>query len=620
MKKILLSLLFVSLAGFMFSQAWSVNNFQKDLLNGKGLRSENFTQNGFKGTGVTNADFENWNNTLGAYGLGEMPNGFIHIDGNVDGHKSTTPQNGTYAIHVESNMAMYAALGETEETLHGGMAFAGALVGSTLAQGEPYTDHLVSVDGYIRGSLLSNDTALFIVETYLGGATPTAVAAGMLMWGPADVTTTWTAFNLVLEYEEGAPAPDSINIFLTSTGVGIFNGFDIGTLTAGSYVEFDNFTYNVEVPTTPVASMSPGSWNAGNVYLTENSTSDMFTLTNTGTGTLTVSDATALTAPWSTTFDAGSVSLENGEQYTFSFNFAPTVLGAAAESFVLTTTGGNVTISLSGNGIQAPTGDMDGGFETNVNDFDLAFEGWVQYDNDLSATYTIQDVAFTNDGYTGSFIAFNPTTTTPALGTEWAAFEGNRYGVCFAATTPANNDWLITPQSDVLLNNATLTAQVQSITDQYGLERYAIWISTTDDQAASFTKISAGDYVQAPTAGWAAISYPLSDYAGDQVYIGIQCVSSDAFAFMVDNINIDLGTAVNSNVAAAVSVYPNPANDVITVANAENANIVIVNMIGEVVANVNNASSNQTIDISNLANGTYFVKVDGNVFKINVVK
>ncbi|MDI9535712.1 MAG: T9SS type A sorting domain-containing protein, partial [Bacteroidota bacterium] len=68
------------------------------------------------------------------------------------------------------------------------------------------------------------------------------------------------------------------------------------------------------------------------------------------------------------------------------------------------------------------------------------------------------------------------------------------------------------------------------------------------------------------------------------------------------------------------SVYPNPANDFVTVANAENANIVIVNMLGEVVANVNNASSNQNIDISKLANGTYFVKVDGEVFKINVVK
>ena len=59
---------------------------------------------------------------------------------------------------------------------------------------------------------------------------------------------------------------------------------------------------------------------------------------------------------------------------------------------------------------------------------------------------------------------------------------------------------------------------------------------------------------------------------------------------------------------------------VVTVKNAENANIVIVNMVGSVVANVENASANQTIDISNLANGTYFVRVNAEVFKFNVVK
>ncbi len=77
---------------------------------------------------------------------------------------------------------------------------------------------------------------------------------------------------------------------------------------------------------------------------------------------------------------------------------------------------------------------------------------------------------------------------------------------------------------------------------------------------------------------------------------------------------------VETNFASAISIYPNPANNVVNVANAENANIVIVNVIGEVVATVNNASSNQTINISNLANGTYFVRVNAEVFKFNVVK
>ncbi|HNQ69096.1 MAG TPA: T9SS type A sorting domain-containing protein [Bacteroidales bacterium] len=79
-------------------------------------------------------------------------------------------------------------------------------------------------------------------------------------------------------------------------------------------------------------------------------------------------------------------------------------------------------------------------------------------------------------------------------------------------------------------------------------------------------------------------------------------------------------TNVEANVASFVTMYPNPASSIVTITNVENSDITIVNMIGEVVAKVNNASSNQTIDISNLSNGTYFVKVDGKVFKLNVVK
>ena len=79
-------------------------------------------------------------------------------------------------------------------------------------------------------------------------------------------------------------------------------------------------------------------------------------------------------------------------------------------------------------------------------------------------------------------------------------------------------------------------------------------------------------------------------------------------------------TSVEENIAEAVSVYPNPANDMFTVANAEGATIVVVNSLGQVVASIENAASNQTIDASNFANGTYFVKVNENVVKINVVK
>ncbi len=376
--------------------------------------------------------------------------------------------------------------------------------------------------------------------------------------------------------------------------------------------------------TEPHAELNPTSWNAGNVEINGSSTSGTFTLTNTGSGTLTVTNITGLNAPFTSTFTAGDVSLATDASYTFTFDFNPTAEGAFTNTVQIETNGGNLTIELSGNGTAPITGNMDGGFENNVNDFDLTFAGWVQHDEDGQPTYGIQDVTFTNSGYTGSFIAFNPSQAQPSQLADIPPFEGDRLGACFDAipngSVTANNDWLITPQSEVIVAGATFKAQVRSNTDQYGLERYAIWVSTTNTDIASFTKISEGSYVEAPIE-WTAIEYDLSAYAGSQIYVAVQCVSADAFVFFIDNIMIDnTNININDKVMNSISIYPNPANNVLTVANAESSNIRIFNMLGEEVANINNESSNQTIDISSLANGTYFVKVGAKTFKFNVVK
>lgn len=69
-----------------------------------------------------------------------------------------------------------------------------------------------------------------------------------------------------------------------------------------------------------------------------------------------------------------------------------------------------------------------------------------------------------------------------------------------------------------------------------------------------------------------------------------------------------------------ISIYPNPASNNITIVNAENANVEIINALGQVVYTNENISSNHTIDISNLSNGTYFVKINDSVSKVNVVR
>ncbi len=256
---------------------------------------------------------------------------------------------------------------------------------------------------------------------------------------------------------------------------------------------------------------------------------------------------------------------------------------------------------------------MSGDFENCVEDFALEFMGWVQHDLDGASTWGIQAAAYPQAGYTGSFVAFNPSLTDPPLtAANWQPHGGSRFGGCFGATSPPNDDWLITPQSEVINPGAVFRAYVKSVTDQYGLERYTINISTTGTEVADFTKISAGNYVIAPLEAWELIEYPLDAYVGQQIYVGIRCVSDDAFVFMIDDIEIDNPEPVSAeqNIQHSVSIYPNPASDYLNIINAQNANIEIVNVTGQTVLSLENLNNNQIVDVSQLSPGTYFVKIN----------
>ena len=89
-------------------------------------------------------------------------------------------------------------------------------------------------------------------------------------------------------------------------------------------------------------------------------------------------------------------------------------------------------------------------------------------------------------------------------------------------------------------------------------------------------------------------------------------------------LTINRGTGIENIVAGEINVYPNPATDVIYVANAEGAQVSVFDMNGRMVNSVESASANQAIDASVLAKGMYIVRiVDGqNVTtkKVSVVR
>jgi PKD repeat protein len=176
-----------------------------------------------------------------------------------------------------------------------------------------------------------------------------------------------------------------------------------------------------------------------------------------------------------------------------------------------------------------------------VTDFSLTFSPWITADLDGSLTYGITNHSFPHSGEAMSFIAFNPASVTPSMATdlELQPHGGSRFGACFSATTPPNDDWFISPQ--IQMNyNGSFSLWVKSYTADYGLEKYKVAVSTTDNSPASFTVISGAAALEAPT-DWTKITFDLSAYNGQQIYIGVQSVSNDGFIFMIDDLEVDPG-------------------------------------------------------------------------------
>ncbi len=263
------------------------------------------------------------------------------------------------------------------------------------------------------------------------------------------------------------------------------------------------------------------------------------------------------------------------------------------------------------------------GFETYPN-FVIAFAPWTLVDVDLSTTFGMTGTAWDNAYAAQAFIIMNPTATVPPIADAGATpHGGSKYAASFAATTAPNNDWMITP---VLANPVEIKLWAKSFTAQYGLERMKVGVSTTGMAPANFTIISGATHINVP-AEWTEYSYSLAGYPGN-VYVGIQCLSNDAFFLMIDDVRISGGTANEDPNVPVVATelhgnFPNPFNPETTirysVKEASPVSIEIYNVKGQLVktlVNENKASGNYSVvwngrdnNQQAVSSGVYFYKM-----------
>ena len=167
------------------------------------------------------------------------------------------------------------------------------------------------------------------------------------------------------------------------------------------------------------------------------------------------------------------------------------------------------------------------------------------YDGDGSETGAIQNVTFTNQGYTGSFIAFqNGTAATNAV-----AHGGNAFGACFYANPAPNNDWFILPEL-YIGDGDIFSFWAKSFSSSY-LESFRVGVYSGNGNFA--TVLGSNTSV---SNDWTEYSYSLSAYAGQTIQLAINCNSNDKFALFIDDIFVGNANAAWSDpIAVAGATY-----------------------------------------------------------------
>lgn len=266
---------------------------------------------------------------------------------------------------------------------------------------------------------------------------------------------------------------------------------------------------------------------------------------------------------------------------------------------------------------------------------------WQTLDLDLLNTYTggtVGPATWPNAGAPQAFQIFNPTTalvtnengpcTTTTENSNFNPRTGAKFAACWSAVPSttggptANNDWLISPPISLVGATGTqLSIWYKALSDCYLAERFNIGVyvgSGTPTQGSDFTIISPLPYTQVINyLTWTERTQALNAYNGQTIRIGIRCVSNDNYMLMIDDFKVTATTlSTDDFVSSKFSVYPNPANDLVTVSNNGSIQInkvSITDINGRTVKSLNyNGVTETQVNISDLNSGIYFMNIDTN--------
>lgn len=257
------------------------------------------------------------------------------------------------------------------------------------------------------------------------------------------------------------------------------------------------------------------------------------------------------------------------------------------------------------------------------------FGNWLTLDLDGLNTYTggVDSPTYPNAGSAMAYQIFNPSTTTPSPVTNesnpangevrnFDPHSGAKYAGAWAAVpaapVTANDDWLISPAITLAASGNTASFWVKALSNTYGDENYTVGVYTgsgTPTGSGDFTLI--GGTRTATYPAWEQVTIDLSAYNDQTVRIGIHCISSDRYLFMVDDFSVDTTLGVNEFTSNNFKNFYDKNSDALTLLSSVSplSSVQIYSVLGQEIINKNLSQSRETVNLSDIEDGVYIVRV-----------
>lgn len=185
------------------------------------------------------------------------------------------------------------------------------------------------------------------------------------------------------------------------------------------------------------------------------------------------------------------------------------------------------------------------------------------------------------------------------------------------ALTPDN--WAVSSAIDISKAQGTLTLSwiTQVAAAAWDLEKYAVYVATSPDQAALLASpVKVTETLGQGTNAGTPVNHTLdlTSFIGQpQIYVAFRhfdCTDQDFLS--IDDVTVKATSllAVSDVTKNAVSIYPNPTTEALTVnVNSKINSADIYDLSGKLVRNATVSAENK-VNVQDLKNGTYVLKVN----------